>query len=169
MTCRRPRNRSSTGFTLLELILVMIILCTVLAMAAPSLRGFFSSRRMYDMAEQIQLLIRCGRIQAVSEARYYRLEFDLSRREYGLTVLNESRYVPLEKSFGMHYPLPVDIELQFENLDRADGKYVLPFNLQGRAKQCRIRMCDSKNNRIDLVCLSPIENVELVVLDEDDV
>lgn len=165
MRCQRVKY----GFTLLELILVMIILCTVLAMAAPSLGGFFSSRRMYDMAEQIQVLIRGARIQAVSEARCYRLEFDLTRREYRLTVQNETGYVPLEKSFGMRYPIPADIELQFENIDRVEGKYVLPFDLQGHSRQCRIRMRDGKNNRIDLVCLGPIENFELVVLDENDV
>jgi len=169
MNDRRFQRKRIAGFTLLELVLVMIILCTVLAMAAPSLRGFFSSRQMHDMAEQIQLLIRYARIQAVSEARYYRLEFDLSRREYGLTVLTDSRYIPLEKSFGMRYTLPADVELQFENVQNVEGKYVLQFDLQGHAKECRIRLCDSKNNRIDLICLSPVENFELVVLNENDV
>jgi prepilin-type N-terminal cleavage/methylation domain-containing protein len=169
MARRRFQRVSVNGFTLLELILVMIILCTVLAMAAPSLRGFFSSRQMMDLAEQIQTLTRYARIQAVSEARYFRLEFDLTEREYGLTVMKEGRYEILKKTFGLWYTLPTDLELEFENVDRAGGKYVLNFDLQGHSKPCRIRMRDSKNNRIDLVCRGPVENFELIVLHEDDV
>lgn len=169
MNAGRRHRIFAAGFTLLELILVMIILCTVLAMAAPSLRGFFSSRQMHDMAEQIQLLIRYARMEAVSEASYFRLEFDFNEREYGLAVLQESRYEPLKKSFAMRYPIPIDIEIEFENVEQADGMYVLNFDLQGHAKQCRIRMRDSKNNRIDLVCRGPVENFDLIVLDENDV
>lgn len=168
MRQKRLHRAKCAGFTLLELILVMIILCTVLAMAAPSLRGFFSSRQMYDLAEQIQTLARYGRIQAVSEARYFRLEFDVQQRLYGLAVLREGRYELLQKSFGMSYPLPADLDIEFEKFDYTGGMYVLTFNLQGHAKECRIRMRDSKNNRIDLVCRGPADNFELIVLDEND-
>lgn len=168
MRQKRLHRAKCAGFTLLELILVMIILCTVLAMAAPSLRGFFSSRQMYDLAEQIQTLARYGRIQAVSEARYFRLEFDVQQRLYGLAVLREGRYELLQKSFGMSYPLPADLDIEFEKFDYTSGMYLLTFNLQGHAKECRIRMRDSKNNRIDLVCRGPADNFELIVLDEND-
>jgi Tfp pilus assembly protein FimT len=53
--------------TLLELILVMVILSTVLAMAAPSLRGFFASRRTQDTAAQILALTQLARSQAICE------------------------------------------------------------------------------------------------------
>jgi prepilin-type N-terminal cleavage/methylation domain-containing protein len=35
-----PPRSTSRGFTLLELVVVMMIIATVLAMAAPSLRGW---------------------------------------------------------------------------------------------------------------------------------
>ena len=55
---------NAAGMTLLELILVMLILSTVLAMAAPSLRGFFTSRRIDDAAAQILALTQFARSQA---------------------------------------------------------------------------------------------------------
>ncbi|MBM4024858.1 MAG: prepilin-type N-terminal cleavage/methylation domain-containing protein, partial [Planctomycetes bacterium] len=61
------------GMTLLELILVLIILSTVLALAAPSLRGFFASRRIDGAAAQILALTQWARSQAVSEGIVYRL------------------------------------------------------------------------------------------------
>ena len=50
---------------MLELILVLIIMCTVLAMAAPSLRGFFSSRKIADVAEQILALTHYAKMRGV--------------------------------------------------------------------------------------------------------
>src|SRR3972149_3661562 len=70
------QSERSVGFTLLELILVMVILSTVLAMAAPSLRGFFASRQIQDAAAQILALTQFARSQAVSEGTTYRLNFD---------------------------------------------------------------------------------------------
>ncbi|MCE5184701.1 MAG: prepilin-type N-terminal cleavage/methylation domain-containing protein [Planctomycetaceae bacterium] len=167
---KRPhRHQAHGGFTLLELILVMIILCTVLAMAAPSLKGFFSSRQLNSLAEQIQLLTRYARIQAVSEARYVRVEFDLNRRQYGVTALEGSRYELLKKDFAAWYKMPTDIEFEFENVNIDQGRYVLQFDLRGHTKLCRIRLRDGNDNRIDLVCRTPAENFQLIVLNENDV
>ena len=83
----RPRQYDGDrGFTLLELILVMVILSTVLAMAAPSLRGFFASRKTHDTAAQILALTQFARSQAISEGIVYRLNFDTRQRTYWLTA-----------------------------------------------------------------------------------
>jgi type II secretion system protein H len=74
------------GFTLLELIVVMVILATVLALAGPSLRGFFGSRQLPDTAAQILALTQFARSQAISEGIIYRLNFNTSKREYWLTA-----------------------------------------------------------------------------------
>ena len=67
MITRRTHHGKVRGFTLLELILVMVILSTVLAMAAPSLSGFFGSRQTHDTAAQILALTQLARSQAISE------------------------------------------------------------------------------------------------------
>ena len=83
--CKKQQNIKG-GFTLLELILVMVILSTVLAMAAPSLRGFFGSRKTNDTASQILSLTQFARSQAISEGIIYRLNFDTRERTYWLTA-----------------------------------------------------------------------------------
>ena len=103
MTIRRKHPVGSKAFTLLELILIMIVLCTVLAMAAPSLRGFFSSRQLNDITEQILAMTRYAKVQSVFESRYYRVNFDPHQRLYWISSLRESQYERLDNNFGNLY------------------------------------------------------------------
>jgi prepilin-type N-terminal cleavage/methylation domain-containing protein len=155
------------GFTLLELILVMIIICTVLAIASPSLKGFFSSRQINDAAEQIMAVTRYAKTRSIYESNYYRVNFDLSKRQYWLSVLKESEYVRLENDFGRSFSIPRDIELEFVNLGRDGSIYYLEYDPQGYCRPCKIRMEDTSNNIIELVCHSPAENFVLVEVYEN--
>ena len=149
------------GFTLLELILVMIILCTVLGMASPSLRGFFSSRQLNDIAEQIIVLTRYAKTQAIYESKYYRVNFDLNRRLFWISVLNESEFTRQQKQLANTYHIPADLKMAFENLSMESGFYYIEFNPEGYATPCSIIMQDNKNNTIQIACLSPAENFEM--------
>ena len=52
---KRPPRQS--GFTLLELILVMVIICTALALAAPSLNGWARGSKMRDAVSTMILSV----------------------------------------------------------------------------------------------------------------
>src|ERR1041384_8343624 len=45
-----PRSGSKSGFTLVELLLVMVVLATIAALATPALRGFTKSRLLPNTA-----------------------------------------------------------------------------------------------------------------------
>jgi len=158
----------SGAFTLLELILVMIILCTVLAIAAPSLRGFFSSRKLNDIAEQMLIMTRYARLQAIFAGYPYRLNFDPNRREYWLSARRESVYEEWKTSFGTRHLIPTDIELAIDNVPQDGGIYYFEFTPQGYTKVCSIELRDSHRTRLALVCWSPSENFELVELRDDE-
>lgn len=164
---RRIDKLLVNGFTLLELILVMIILCTVLAIASPSLKGFFSSRQINDSAEQIIAVTRYAKIHSVYSSNYYRVNFDLSKRQYWLSVLKESEYVRLEDNFGRSFSIPKDIELEFVNLHADGSVYYLEYDPQGYCRPSKIRMEDNSNNIIELACYSPAENFVLVEINEN--
>lgn len=159
---RRHSVIRSKAFTLLELILVMIILCTVLAMAAPSLRGFFSSRQLNDMAEQILIMTRYAKVQSIFEGTPYRISFDLSLRRYWISSQKESQYERLKNNFGRYFPIPTEIRIDFDNVNNDNGLYVLGFDPQGYSKECRIRLEDNQENILEIVCYSPAENYEIV-------
>ncbi|MHC4330298.1 MAG: pilus assembly FimT family protein, partial [Planctomycetota bacterium] len=110
-TSRTHRGRSG-GFTLLELILVMVILSTVLAMAAPSLRGFFASRQTHDTAAQILALTQLARSQAISGGVVYRLNFDTRQRTYWLTAQQAGAFEELRMGLGQVFTLPKDMVME---------------------------------------------------------
>ena len=157
---RRPSSES--GMTLLELILVMLILSTVLAMAAPSLRGFFSSRRIDDAAAQILALTQFARSQAVSEGIVYRLNFDTRNRTYWLTAQKAGVFEPLDTEFGQTYTLAKDIELELEDLERKDKDVFLAFTPHGTMTAGVIRLIDQGGRTLEVACPSVTESFSIV-------
>lgn len=164
---RGSRRLSVGGFTLLELVLVMIIICTVLGMAAPSLRGFFSSRQMNDAAEHLVAVARYAKVQAVYQSRPYRLNFERYEKdvyEYWLSSVDKGEHKRLENDFGNRFRLPKGIEVDFKNFSTSSGISYIDFSPEGYSRQCRIELQDEADNHIDVACYGPAENFELVEL-----
>jgi len=155
------------GFTLLELILVMVIISTVLAMAAPSLRGFFSSRKNHDAAANILSLIRFARSQAIAEGHTYRLNFDESRGVYWLTSNQEGAFSSLHNEFGREFLLPDDTAIRLEKEDEQRGteKYIAFFP-QGMAETGAITLTDRSGDVIEILSPSPAEAYQIIEPEE---
>ena len=79
----RGRRRA---FTLIELILVMAMLLIVLAVAFPSLKGFFHGRNLDSEARRFLSLTHYGQSRAVSEGVPMVLWIDARRGSYGLQM-----------------------------------------------------------------------------------
>ena len=72
-----PSDRRATGaFTLLELIAVLVLISAVLAIAAPSLRGFVRGRQTAEAAAQMLSLTHLARSRAASQGCIHRLNVD---------------------------------------------------------------------------------------------
>jgi prepilin-type N-terminal cleavage/methylation domain-containing protein len=100
------RGRGAGAFTLVELILVMVLICIILGAAAPSLRGFFSSRKTANAAAHIMGLIQYARTQAIADGCNYRLNFDTTQNTYWLTVQSGSAFVAINTEYGITHSLP---------------------------------------------------------------
>jgi len=159
MNTSRTQRR---GMTLLELILVMLILSTVLAMAAPSLRGFFTSRRIDDTAVQILALTKFARSQAVSEGIVYRLNFDTRDCTYWLTAQKAGVFELLETECGQTYTLPKDIELEVEDIEQKDKDVFLAFTPHGTMTAGTIRLIDRGGRTLEITCPSVTESFSIV-------
>src|SRR3954464_4283125 len=88
----RAGLRCHRAFTLIELILVLLIIGTVLAMASPSLRGWSRGSKIRDAGEQFLSVARYGRAQAVADARMYRLQVDAKSGTYQLLVQDGEQF-----------------------------------------------------------------------------
>ena len=147
----------ATGFTLIELILVMVILTTILGMAGPSLRGFFSRHQIDDTAARIIALTQFAQSQAICEGRTYRLNFDESRKTYWLTVQDQGAYRDLYTEWGRVFMLAPDISMQLWDLDREGLRHYVEFNALGRTTPCTIQLIGPKGRTRNVMCRSATE------------
>lgn len=163
--CAPPR---APGFTLLELVLVMMIICTVLAVAAPSLRGFFVSRKTNDTADRIVALTRLARSQAVSEGRVYRLEFGREGRTYRLTKQEAARFEALGTSLGNWFRVANEVSLTLERERSAGAREHIDFFPDGRTEPTVIRLTDIKGGVLEVVCPAPTEEFRIRTPEENE-
>jgi prepilin-type N-terminal cleavage/methylation domain-containing protein len=73
---RQPRADRPGGFTLIELILVMLLLTIIIGTAMPSLRGFLGWSRSRDAVAQILAMTQYARSKAVTDAKTYKFGAD---------------------------------------------------------------------------------------------
>lgn len=162
MTAYKRQRGSSEGFTLLELILVMVILSTVLAMAAPSLRGFFGSRKTHDEAAQLLALTQFARSQAISEGIIYRLNFDTTERTYWLTSQRAGVFEELKTEFGYVFTFPNDITVELEDVDKDEDEMFFAFTPQGTVTAGTIRLIDRRGLVLEITCPTITESFSIV-------
>jgi prepilin-type N-terminal cleavage/methylation domain-containing protein len=168
MTRRAQRGGRTGGFTLLELVLVMMIICTVLAMAAPSLRGFFASHQTQDAAACIVALAGFARSQAIAEARVYRLNFDTEQGTYWLTAQSTGAFELLGTEFGRTFLLPEGTELNFESGEAAGQSSYVDFYPTGRVDPATITLTGRRGDTVVVACASATEQFHVVAPDDQE-
>ncbi len=163
----KARQPLAAGFTLLELVLVMVIICTVLAMAAPSLRGFFASRQTADAAAQIVALTHLARSRAVAEGRLYRLNLDVEAGTYRLTVQEGGTFRNLGSEFGRLFSLPDGTLASWEAPAEAVSRGYIQFYPSGRTEPATVRLTGRRGKIVEITCLSPMELFRVVIPGEE--
>ena len=92
-----------SGFTFVELIVVLVILAAVAALVAPSVSRTIVSARLRSAASDVRTSLARGRALAVAGAEERAVAFDLSRGEFG--VDNEAmRLLPDTIRLGVVLP-----------------------------------------------------------------
>lgn len=78
------RRQSATGFTLVELILVLALLVIATSIAAPAMSNFVRGRALDSEARRVLALMHAGQSRAVSEGMPMMLWVDSQAGRYGL-------------------------------------------------------------------------------------
>jgi type II secretion system protein H len=118
------------GFTLLELILVMLILAIVAAMVVPSLANFAISRTTDNTVIQIMSMAQYARTQCVADARPYRMNFDTQSGQVWLTSGSAGVFQPLTNDYGNRYTLGKGMKLQVQVTPQSNTQLVMDPNVQ---------------------------------------
>jgi type II secretion system protein H len=139
-----PQRRATNGFTLIELVLVMVLLAVVLAISGPSLTRFFKSRSLDSEARRFMAVTRAAQSRAISEGIPMIVWVETKNHAYGLNADKsfEENDAKAEQ-FIVDATLEMDVEysadqrsatqlLQFKNEKLDTGTlYTLRFNPDG--------------------------------------
>jgi len=84
--------RNAAGFTLLELMIVVIVISIITALAYPSLENTMAERRLHQASRDVVNLLQFARMQAILKGRAYRVDVALA----GTSLLGGSLQVFIE-------------------------------------------------------------------------
>ena len=77
-------SQSQSGFTITELLLVLVLIGVLSAISMPALKGFTATRRLKASAQSLRSLLTFARDMAVTDRAAYLVVFDLDSERYWL-------------------------------------------------------------------------------------
>ena len=157
------RRAHHGAFTLLELIFVLVLISTVLAIAAPSLRGFVRGRQTADAAAKVLSLMHLARSRAASQGCIHRLNFDAEAGTCWLTMQQAGTFVEIAGSHGRRFGLPAGVSVALGSSADAESRRCVQFYPDGRCDPATIELTGGAGDALNVTCPSPAEGFRVVV------
>lgn len=160
MVCRSPlapRVFARSGFTLIELIVVLVLLSVILAMVAPSLRGWGRSAKVNDAARDVLATATWARSAAISTAVTHRLEIAASDNTLRVSRQEGSGYVPAAGEFGNVHAIASGLRIDVTG--GAEGGDAIEFYPNGRCTPATIRISAASGEYAELAAQFPADTL----------
>ena len=134
-------KNSAAGFTLIELIIVIVVIGIVASVASPNIAKLFTTAQLRQEAQMLTSTIKNLQGHAALQKAPYALTFNFEDQSYR-SARGESKYndFPLELAdltgngqniLGKNYTSS-DLELNSDHLDYYDNEYAAVTNLRSR-------------------------------------
>jgi prepilin-type N-terminal cleavage/methylation domain-containing protein len=160
-----------TGFTLIEMIVVMVIIGVITIFAVPYF-GSFANRTKLDSACRTWVAYaNYARSQAVMQGLNYRLTCDLDQQSYWLTYETLStgvagQYISSGDTWG--HPVSIDSSLQIafiqvdQNAPQESGVIVVPFTPRGTTNDIIVtfRNADDETRQVTLAGITGLAKIQ---------
>ena len=160
------RRNCQPGFTLLELVLVMLIVTVAMGLAAPSLRGWSAGTALTGSAEDMYMLTRLARTQAITNGVIYRIKFQSQDGKFQLMMQKGTQFVAVPGGFGKVYTVPPEgrLELTVTTDPNApqDTLECINFFPTGRTQTSVVKITDKTGAMMQIKCDSPAEDFYVV-------
>jgi type II secretion system protein H len=154
------RSARHRGFTLLELLLVMMIITVVLGLAAPSLRGWRRATNLKGAAEDFITITRFARVQAVASGTVHRVVLEPASGRYFVAAQSGQNFVPIESNLARG-TVPDEFHIQWADQQSVERGFV-DFQPNGRAQAARLRLSSDYGELVEVACASPAEGFRMV-------
>ena len=154
------RMPTSSGYTLLELVLVLAIIATALASVAPSLSGFVKGRKTDEAAMQFVALTHWARSQAVSDGTSYQINLDTQAGKWWISVEEGDSFTDVTGPFGRVYTVGEGVQLETD-IPVIDGRRVITFDAYGHSDVGVVRFLGNKSE-IEVACDAPVDEFHVV-------
>jgi Tfp pilus assembly protein FimT len=158
-------RRKHFGFTILELVFVLVIISTTLALAAPSLRGWSSGSKLRDAGDQFLALTRYARAKAVADGFVYRLNVNSTTGRYWLEVQQGQQWAPLGTEWGRLFTVPEQTQILLSG-EQGGSLEAIEFYPSGRTLAGSVRFESRNGDRLELLCPSPAEGYRVLTSEE---
>ena len=157
----QPRRTISSlghpGFTLFELVLVLVIIAIALGVAAPALDNFAHARVPGNTAAQFVALAQYARTQAISNGTTYRINVDVPNRRWFLTKDDgTSNFVADDSKFGQPFTLPDGITMDC-SVTPTNGAQIIEFQPNGRFDPATLHFRDKTGVTATVVAADPLD------------
>jgi prepilin-type N-terminal cleavage/methylation domain-containing protein len=163
----RATRAWAPGFTLLELIAVLVLISAMLALAAPSLRRFARGRETTDAATHLLALAHLARSQAAAGAQVWRLNVDPDEGTYWLTVREAGLFVQPRRDYGRLFRFPDNVVVRLEvpetqdDSDTGDAAPCIQFYPDGRSDPAVVELEDTEGRLVQVVSPSATERFRI--------
>jgi prepilin-type N-terminal cleavage/methylation domain-containing protein len=121
------RRHLRRGFTLIELVMVLVVVAAALAVAAPSLGGWRRGQRLQSAGDEFLAVARHGRALAVANAQVHRLYVDPANGTYWLMAQQGVEFVNLGTGMGRVFALPEGCAIAMTAAATTTGAANLPL------------------------------------------
>lgn len=142
----------SSGASLLELILVMIVIFTIATVVAPRFSDFFPNLQVRKSTDRVFAWARKARADAALTGAAHRLVIDPDARKYWIEyeprpLKEPGKFKELGGTWeGEELPLEVEFE-SLEGFDSKSGRKVLEFRPDGTTEDAEIVLSNDRGDR----------------------
>lgn len=159
------------GFTLMELMIVVVIIAVMMAVILPSLRGVAENNRLRGSVRELMSLMKYARSEAVFNARTTEVFLDTEKRQYWLDLRTPDpktgKYNPKGKRTTMERKRTLENDVWFGNVEAQNNNIIdggiiaIDFYPDGSASPSLITVKNTKEVNYTLEVLKSTGMIEM--------